>query len=162
MNIREDVKFGQITFNCVAISNFKHDCDTDIMQEEHIKSVVLNEIKKFILEDFAAKLYSLYESYYMSIPYSITTYKIFQNKYGIEETMVKPKNTMINSIDISIDETIIYCEKYFEKMIPARFPNGKSLNYNIRSFFGNGEFPIISTLVLIYKDSIYWAYGISR
>lgn len=63
MNIREDVKFGQITFNCVAISNFKHDCDADIMQEEHIKSVVLNEIKKFILEDFAAKLYSLYESY---------------------------------------------------------------------------------------------------
>ena len=52
--------------------------------------------------------------------------------------------------------------EYFEKMIPARFPNGKSLNYNIRSFFGNGEFPIISTLVLIYKDSIYWAYGISR
>lgn len=98
----------------------------------------------------------------MSIPYSITTYKIFQNKYGIEETMVKPKNTMINSIDISIEETIIYCEEYFEKMIPARFPNGKSLNYNIRSFFGNGEFPIISTLVLIYKDSIYWAYGISR
>lgn len=95
--------------------NFKHNCDADIMQEEHIKSVVLNEIKKFILEDFAAKLYSLYESYYMSIPYSITTYKIFQNKYGIEETMVKPKNTMINSIDISIDETIIYCEKYFEK-----------------------------------------------
>jgi hypothetical protein len=41
MNIREDVKFGQITFNCVAISNFKHDCDADIMQEEHIKSVVL-------------------------------------------------------------------------------------------------------------------------
>lgn len=162
MNIREDVKFGQITFNCVAISNFKHDCDADIMQEEHIKSVVLNEIKKFILEDFAAKLYSLYESYYMSIPYSITTYKIFQNKYGIEETMVKPKNTMINSIDISIDETIIYCEEYFEKMIPTRFPNGKSLNYNICSFFGNGEFPIISTLVLIYKDSIYWAYGISR
>jgi hypothetical protein len=162
MNIREDVKFGQITFNCVAISNFKHNCDADIMQEEHIKSVVLNEIKKFILEDFAAKLYSLYESYYMSIPYSITTYKIFQNKYGIEETMVKPKNTMINSIDISIEETIIYCEEYFEKMISARFPNGKSLNYNIRSFFGNGEFPIISTLVLIYKDSIYWAYGISR
>lgn len=32
MNIREDVKFGQITFNCVAISNFKYDCDADIMQ----------------------------------------------------------------------------------------------------------------------------------
>lgn len=78
MNIREDVKFGQITFNCVAISNFKHDCDADIMQEEHIKSVVLNEIKKFILEDFAAKLYSLYESYYMSIPYSITTYEEYE------------------------------------------------------------------------------------
>lgn len=28
---------------------------------------------------------------------------------------------MINSIDISIDETIIYCEKYFEKMIQQDF-----------------------------------------
>lgn len=161
MNIKEDLKFEQISFNCVSISQF--DRSGNSLEEEYIKDAVLFKIKEFILEDFAAKLFSIYEEYYMSMPYSITTYQIFINRYNIENiTMRKPQETLINSIEISIDEVVEYCEEYFKEMIAIRFNNDIPSLYNIRSFFGRGEFPIIQTLVLIYSDTIHWAYGISR
>lgn len=161
MNIKEDLKFGQISFNCVSISQF--DRGGNSLEKEYIKDAVLFKIKEFILEDFAAKLFSIYEECYMSMPYSITTYQIFRNRYNIENiTMKKPQEALINSIKISIDEVVEYCEEYFKKMIPIRFPKDMFLFYKIRSFFGGGEFPFIQTLVLIYNDTIHWAYGISR
>lgn len=161
MNIKEDLKFEQISFNCVSISQF--DKDEKCLNKEYIKGAVFFKIKEFILEDFAAKLFSIYEEYYISMPYSIITYQIFRKRYSLENIIMrKPQEVLINSIEISIDEVVEYCEEYFKEMIAIRFNNDIPSLYNIRSFFGRGEFPIIQTLVLIYSDTIHWAYGISR